>query len=180
MTLHSPITLRSADNQLMVTGYTKKKPVFEFEPHTACPAGVDMDYYQRSLIESSKEISEWLASKTELPVSEGSKSEFDIIYKNKNTSDAGVTRFYDQPTTKSFDISELAGRIQVEYEKCCAIACDWPECKMPSCYGNKRITLLPEKKERQDQRVIWKEFFDHFWTHGIDDTMKQFTITKKK
>jgi hypothetical protein len=159
MTLHAPLTLRSADNQLFVSGYPTERPLHVHSDHP--------NWEKSSLYLNSRSYLEWLASKIELPVSEGSKEDFELYISESKDN-------YSKWIDGSYDISELAGRIEVVEEHMCFF-----------------ITLLPEKEEGQDELIDqmflasifkenWQEFKPETREKEINKIKQKFTIIKNK
>jgi hypothetical protein len=158
MTLHAPITIRSSDNQLFVAGYTKEKPDTESSGYTN---------NNGDFVSANHLLDEWLASKIEIPVSEGSKEELRQYVYDKILANASCA------LEVGVDISELSGRIKIDSENY----------DPPGYYGDrfhyrKAITLLPEKEEGQDE--LWEDAILIMHEGGIDRLKQQFTIIKNK
>jgi hypothetical protein len=151
-----------------------------------------------------KEIHDhWLASKIELPVSEGSRKELESSAQKisfKRYKNDPEKYFYDLLKTTGIDISELAGRIRIEGIKTkylcegCSGDDNGDPCAERCGKIEKQITLLPEKEEGQDTTRLDVIDFINEWTSNkgytniprsrfddfIKDFIKQFTIIKNK
>lgn len=190
MKLHPPITLILHNGVSTATGYPSERP----EP---------TEYLSAEMNKS--DLNKWLASKIELPVSEGSKEEINRFLITKLSMTYAPPKL-SEALKSGYDISELAGRIAVVEQRfnnncndCKGRGCD-------ACYGEgyvldesktkQFIALLPEKvlESQEDIFELLNELrvdINQCLVNGENDyeikeamktldTIRKFTITKNK